>query len=566
MLVCWLWLCREAGLQLPVTPRVVLVILFVGLACVFVSPLFYLAYPVTSPEHVKLFTWLMRWGGSLGTLPLAIAVIIALLRYGGETQREWLARSALQCSLFLFGIGGMIGFLISGSNVTIPAHYHGSIVGVTLAMMGVCYILLPQLGFPLRNPKMAIWQPIIYSCGQLLHVGGLVWSGGYGVQRKVAGAAQALDSIERVLGMGLMGLGRTDLLHRWAAVPDYRVARPHCRSKQRAEQAESAAVTGPGSARKTRHYAGAAGPRAFFPATASRLVTVTTIEHDADGTVKSRISTLVLTSSWIVGACVQHKRERHDNDRRQDKRRAGAGSLHFTAGRCAPGSAPAVSRRFEAPAEAPDFRLCRLLDAAGESVRLQRLSRGRGLPELLGVLVRPLPRGDAASGSSLWQRTIATQGCAGDRHQCGGRSRQRHWPFARGSQRYRVSPGEGRRTGRSASCTGWRAFRRHFIVGRDRQGAFLRRWGLAWPTACGRQPGGARRLLRGSADGQQIDAGHQQASLPPAHCAGVSNSSGISSQMLLTPTTIWLIEKADRASSVALNSGSVFSFLTSQAR
>lgn len=207
MLVCWLWLGREAGLTLPVTPRVVLLILFVGLACVFVSPLFYLAYPITAPEHVKLFTWLMRWGGSLGTLPLAAAIIMALLRYGGQGERELQARSALQCSLFLFGIGGLIGFLISGSNVTIPAHYHGSIVGVTLAMMGVCYIVLPQLGFALRNPRLAIWQPVIYGGGQLMHVSGLVWSGGYGVQRKVAGADQALNSIERVLGMGLMGLG-----------------------------------------------------------------------------------------------------------------------------------------------------------------------------------------------------------------------------------------------------------------------------------------------------------------------------------------------------------------------
>ena len=74
-------------------------------------------------------------------------------------------------------------------------------------MMGVVYVLLPRLGFPLRNPKMAIWQPIVYSGGQLMHVGGLVWSGGYGVQRKVAGAEQALNSVERVLGMGLMGLG-----------------------------------------------------------------------------------------------------------------------------------------------------------------------------------------------------------------------------------------------------------------------------------------------------------------------------------------------------------------------
>lgn len=207
MLVCWLWLSRAAGLQLPITPRVVLVILFVGLACVFISPLIYLSFPITALEHVELFTWLMRWGGSLATLPLALAIIMGLLRYGGTTEKEALARSALQCSLFLFGIGGMIGFLISGSNVTIPAHYHGSIVGVTLALMGVCYLLLPQLGYPLRNMKMAIWQPVIYSTGQLMHVGGLVWSGGYGVQRKVAGAEQALDSIERVLGMGLMGFG-----------------------------------------------------------------------------------------------------------------------------------------------------------------------------------------------------------------------------------------------------------------------------------------------------------------------------------------------------------------------
>ena len=207
MLVCWLWLSRAAGLTLPITPRVVLVILFVGLACVFISPLIYLAFPITALEHVELFTWLMRWGGSLATLPLALAIIMGLLGYGGTTQREALARSALQTSLFLFGIGGMIGFLISGSNVTIPAHYHGSIVGVTLALMGVCYLLLPQLGYPLRNMKMAIWQPVIYSTGQLMHVGGLVWSGGYGVQRKVAGADQALDSIERVLGMGLMGFG-----------------------------------------------------------------------------------------------------------------------------------------------------------------------------------------------------------------------------------------------------------------------------------------------------------------------------------------------------------------------
>jgi hypothetical protein len=40
-----------------------------------------------------------------------------------------------------------------------------------------------------------------------MHIAGLVWSGGYGVQRKVAGADQVLTGVQQVAGMGLMGLG-----------------------------------------------------------------------------------------------------------------------------------------------------------------------------------------------------------------------------------------------------------------------------------------------------------------------------------------------------------------------
>jgi hypothetical protein len=40
-----------------------------------------------------------------------------------------------------------------------------------------------------------------------MHIGGLVWSGGYGVQRKVAGAEQVLRTTGEIAGMGLMGAG-----------------------------------------------------------------------------------------------------------------------------------------------------------------------------------------------------------------------------------------------------------------------------------------------------------------------------------------------------------------------
>ena len=96
---------------------------------------------------------------------------------------------------------------ISGSNVKIPAHYHGCIVGVTLALMGLVYLLLPQLGYRAPVGRLANWQPTLYGIGQLMHIVGLVWSGGYGVQRKVAGAEQVLRSTSEIAGMGLMGLG-----------------------------------------------------------------------------------------------------------------------------------------------------------------------------------------------------------------------------------------------------------------------------------------------------------------------------------------------------------------------
>lgn len=207
MLVSWLWLASASNVRLALSPRVALIFFGFGLIAVFFTPIIYYSYPVTSVEHIKLFTWQMQYGGSLAALPLSLALLHGLLRSGRARgdQQPW--RAALISSMLLFGAGGVIGFFISGTNVTIPAHYHGSIVGVTLAFMGLTYYLLPHFGYRRPDRKLARLQPYLYGGGQLLHVLGLVISGGYGVQRKVAGAAQELDSFERVAGMGIMGLG-----------------------------------------------------------------------------------------------------------------------------------------------------------------------------------------------------------------------------------------------------------------------------------------------------------------------------------------------------------------------
>jgi hypothetical protein len=207
MFAAWLWLAEAIGARNPLSPRIAILLFAVALASVFATPVIYLAYEVISVEHYRMQTWLMRIGGGLAIVPFAAAVTLALLNAPAPSKAAAPLRAALLWSLALFGAGGLIGFAINASNVKIPAHYHGSIVGVTLAFMGLVYLLLPRMGFGRPQGRLATLQPALYGAGQLLHIAGLLWSGGYGVQRKVAGGEQVLRGAEQVAAMGLMGLG-----------------------------------------------------------------------------------------------------------------------------------------------------------------------------------------------------------------------------------------------------------------------------------------------------------------------------------------------------------------------
>lgn len=207
MLVAWLWLAYVSAVPIFIRPRVALFLFAWGLVAVFTTPVIYLAFDVNSLEHRRLFTWQMEFGGSLASLWIGLALLAGLFKADAAPAHARAERAALTTSIGLFGAGGIIGFLISGSDVTVPAHYHGCIVGVTLAFMGMTYQLLPRLGYRAVSQTWAVRQCWIYAAGQLIHVIGLAWSGGYGVQRKTAGAAQGLDSLERIIPMGMMGLG-----------------------------------------------------------------------------------------------------------------------------------------------------------------------------------------------------------------------------------------------------------------------------------------------------------------------------------------------------------------------
>ena len=207
MLVAWLWLASACGARVPMSPRVALLCFALATVCALAIPVAYVLWPAHAVEHRNLLTFAMGLGGGLPILPVALAVLLAVRPGQPIADDARPLRAALYSSLALFCFGGLIGFTIAGSNVKIPAHYHGCIVGVTLALMGLVYHLLPQLGYGMPSRRWATFSSYCYAVGQAMHIGGLMWSGGYGVQRKVAGAEQALKSASEIAAMGIMGLG-----------------------------------------------------------------------------------------------------------------------------------------------------------------------------------------------------------------------------------------------------------------------------------------------------------------------------------------------------------------------
>lgn len=206
-ILVWVWLASISGAILPVSARFLAFLFLLGALPVLYGPVIYLLWDIESPEYRAAFTDLMVYGNGLATLPVSLIVLYALLRKNVARVSGRPERVALLFSLVLFAAGGLIGFMIRGVNVTIPAHYHGSIVSITLAYMGLCYHLLPHLTGRTLPAQWPARQLILYSAGSLLHIIGLAWSGSHGVQRKTAGSDQLLETLADKIPMWIMGLG-----------------------------------------------------------------------------------------------------------------------------------------------------------------------------------------------------------------------------------------------------------------------------------------------------------------------------------------------------------------------
>jgi len=209
-MVVWLLLAKALKPEFSIYKPHLYILFSIGLIAALATPWAYLHTSVEDGAHRSFFTYQMILANGIAPTILALWILPGLLTFRHLRKGPQRALySALLMSFVLFIYGGVLGALIEGQNVVIPAHYHGSIVGVTLAFMGAAYLYLPKFGYrDVSAWRLAYWQPIVYGIGQLMHISGLAWSGGYGVLRKTPGGMDALP-VSVKAAMGFMGAGGT---------------------------------------------------------------------------------------------------------------------------------------------------------------------------------------------------------------------------------------------------------------------------------------------------------------------------------------------------------------------
>jgi hypothetical protein len=206
ILMALAWLCLGSAVgAAPLKPRITAFILALYAVPVLGIFLISVVFHADSAEYRHLVTLVMEYGMGLPPFLIGIPTLLRLAKTPATSQTRHI-KASLVISMLLFGLGGALGYLIHGINLTIPAHYHGVTSGVTMSFIGVAYYLLPRMGFSAPG-RIAGIQPYFYGVGQALYIVGLATAGFQNVQRKVAGAEQGLHTTGKIISMSIMGIG-----------------------------------------------------------------------------------------------------------------------------------------------------------------------------------------------------------------------------------------------------------------------------------------------------------------------------------------------------------------------
>lgn len=141
--------------------------------------------------------------------PVLIAAAGAL-----QARRHWrmatdpVAVIAVVLGALVFLVGCALGLFVDGADTRTPAHYHGVIGGINIALYGLFYCeILPSLGVRPPKQRLALAQIIVYALGQTSFIAGLFLAGGMGAARKSMGTGLEGGGAAQFAALALRDVG-----------------------------------------------------------------------------------------------------------------------------------------------------------------------------------------------------------------------------------------------------------------------------------------------------------------------------------------------------------------------
>ena len=220
MLTNWSILARMSLGEEAVDNRMFLASVVLIALIAIAAPAFYVIFSPFSDHQREAFRFL-QFGIAAPTLIFAVSLLVRALRSPDPWPWRDPAFFALAASLALFTLGGLMGFLIDGSDTRTPAHYHAVITAVSVSSAGMLLTFGIKELARVPAPARITWLLLaFYGGGQFVASIAMFIAGGYGALRKTPAGAGSLDAVAAA-GMAVHGiasiftiLGRRRIRHR----------------------------------------------------------------------------------------------------------------------------------------------------------------------------------------------------------------------------------------------------------------------------------------------------------------------------------------------------------------
>jgi cytochrome c oxidase subunit I len=207
LLTNWSILARHSLGQRAVDSRVFAVALLAIGALAIPAPFFYAFIGAFSERQHEAFR-LLQFGLVAPSLAFAVSLVASARALRPSAEWPWRdpAFFALAMSLALFALGGVMGFMISGSDTRTPAHYHAVVTAVSVASAGMLLTYgLQALGRPPASARATRALIGLYGGGQFVASIAMFVAGGYGAARKTPIGVGSLDAVASA-GMAVHGI------------------------------------------------------------------------------------------------------------------------------------------------------------------------------------------------------------------------------------------------------------------------------------------------------------------------------------------------------------------------